>query len=119
MSTINKHIVMGRLGATPELKKAGSASVTKFSIATVHSYKDKKEDTWIDNTNWIFVECWGKPAEIICANWGKGDLVYVEGRVETDKFQDKDGVDRYATKTILEGDFKRMAKASEDPMKNK
>ncbi len=110
MSSINKHIVMGRLGSTPELKKAGKTNVTKFSIATTHSYKDKQKDEWVDETNWVAIECWGMPAEIICKNWEQGDQVYIEGRVETDKFKDSEGKDRYATKTVQEGDFKIMSK---------
>jgi single-strand DNA-binding protein len=92
---INKVILIGNLGANPEIKVFTNFTVVNFSVATTENYKDK-DGEWQNNTEWHKVSAFGfaaKSAEKLC----KGDQVYIEGSLKTDKWQDKDGNTRYST----------------------
>jgi single-strand DNA-binding protein len=97
---VNKVILVGNLGKDPELKYTNSQmAVTRFSIATTERRKDQSGN-WVDQTEWHRVVCFGKTAEN-CNNYlKKGRQVYVEGRIQTNKWQDKEGKDRYTTEII-------------------
>ncbi len=95
--TLNKVMLIGRLGQDPELKytPAGTA-VVQLSVATNTSYKDQ-EGKMIDQTEWHRVVVWRKAAEVMGQYAKKGSLVYVEGRLGTRSWEDKDGNKRYTT----------------------
>ncbi|MBN1379014.1 MAG: single-stranded DNA-binding protein [Gammaproteobacteria bacterium] len=98
---INKVILIGHLGADPEVKYMPSGSaVTNLSLATTESWKDKQSGDKQERTEWHRVAMFGRLAEIAGEYLRKGSQVYIEGRIQTDKWQDKDGKDRYTTKII-------------------
>jgi len=94
---LNKVMIIGRLGADPELRYAGNGTaITNFNMATDESYTDK-EGQKIERTEWHRVIVMGRSAEN-CANYlGKGSLAYIEGSLQTRKWQDQSGQDRYTT----------------------
>ncbi|HCF04622.1 MAG TPA: single-stranded DNA-binding protein [Desulfomicrobiaceae bacterium] len=95
--TLNKVILIGRLGRDPELRYTPSGqAVANFSLATDESYTTK-DGQRVERTEWHRIVVWGKQAEF-CGNYlSKGRLVYVEGRLETRKWQDNQGQDRTTT----------------------
>ncbi len=102
MSGVNKAIILGNLGADPEVRhtKAGTCVAT-ISVATSRSYKNSEGEK-IENTQWHRIVFWAKLAEIVEKYLRKGASVYVEGRIETRKWKDKEGVDRYTTEIVAE-----------------
>lgn len=100
---INKAIVMGRLGQDPETRYTqGGDAVTTLSIATGESWKDKTTGEKKETTEWHRVILWRKLAEIAAEYCKKGGMVYIEGKLATRKWTDKDGVDRYTTEIIAD-----------------
>lgn len=100
MNGINKAILIGRCGKDPETRALSNGdSVTNLSLATSESWKDKSGNKQ-EKTTWHNVTFFGKLATIVADYVKKGSLIYVEGRVQTDKWTDKDGNDRYTTKII-------------------
>lgn len=97
MSSVNKQILLGRCGKDPETRTAGSTSVASISLATSEKYTNKQGEK-VENTTWHNLEFWGKLADIASQYIKKGDMIYVEGTTVTDKWQDKEGNDRYTTK---------------------
>ena len=95
---VNKVIAIGNLGKDPETRYVPSgAAVTNFSIAVSETWKDKQTGEQKERTEWINVEVWGKAAEACAKYLQKGSQCYVEGKMQTDKWE-KDGVTRYSTK---------------------
>ena len=104
MSGINKVILIGNLGAKPELKYSStSVAITNLSVATSESWTDKNTGQKQEKTEWHRVSVFGKLAEIVSNYCDKGSKVYIEGKLQTRKYQDKSGVDRYATEIIVSG----------------
>jgi len=98
---INKVILIGNLGKDPEVRRLESgAVVAKFSIATNENYMDKKSNEWQTITEWHNIIAWRNLAESAERNLKKGKLVYVEGKLTTRKWTDKDGNDRYTTEVV-------------------
>ncbi len=98
---INKVILVGNLGADPETRyTASGAAITSIRIATSESWRDKQTGEQQERTEWHSITFFGRLAEIAGEYLRKGSQVYVEGRLQTDKWQDKDGNDRYTTKVI-------------------
>ena len=98
---INKVILVGNLGKDPEARRLESgAVVAKFSIATNENYMDKKTNEWQTITEWHNVIAWRNLAESAERNLKKGKLAYVEGKLTTRKWTDKDGNDRYTTEVV-------------------
>ena len=97
---INKAILVGRLGKDPDTRfTADGSMVTNFTIATDEQWKDKNGDKQ-QKTEWHKIVTFGKLAEI-CGNYlGKGKLVFIEGRIQTRQWDDKDGVKRYTTEIV-------------------
>lgn len=99
--SVNKVILVGRLGRDAETKfTPGGAAVTKFSIATSFNRKDPQSGEWKEETNWSNITVW--KAENIAQYLLKGTQVYVEGRLQTRSYEDKDGKKMYATDVVVE-----------------
>jgi single-strand DNA-binding protein len=100
MASINKVILVGSLGRDPEIKYMPSGDpIASVSIATSSKYKGK-DGNMVEETEWSRVTFFGKLAEIVGQYLKKGSSVYIEGRLKTRKFTDKDGVEKYATDII-------------------
>ncbi|CAN5289267.1 single-stranded DNA-binding protein [soil metagenome] len=98
---INKVILVGNLGADPETRYMPSGgAVTNIRVATSDSWKDKQTGDQQERTEWHNVAFFGKLAEIAGEYLRKGSQVYVEGRLRTRKWQDKQGNDRWTTEVI-------------------
>lgn len=98
--SVNKVILVGRLGRDPETRYTGGGqAVANFTIATDYSYKDKNGERQ-KRTEWHRIVAWRKLAEIVQQYLKKGSLVYIEGRIETREWQDKEGQKRYTTEII-------------------
>ena len=99
--TINKVTIIGRVGQKPELRHmpSGNAAI-QLSLATNESYKDKNTGQAVDSTEWHRVNFFGKPAEVLHQYIDKGSMLYIEGRINTRKWQDQQGQDRYSTEII-------------------
>lgn len=101
MRGINKVILVGNLGQDPETKYLPSGSaVTNLRIATNESWKDKDTGEKKEKTEWHSVSMFGKLAEIAGQYLRKGSQVYIEGKLQTRKWQDKNGNDRYTTEIV-------------------
>ena len=101
---VNKVILIGNLGKDPEVRyTAGGQAVATLRIATSRSWTDKQTNQRKEETEWHDVEVWGKQAEQCGEYLAKGRQVYVEGRLKTDKWQDKQsGQDRYRVKVVAD-----------------
>ena len=100
MASLNKVQLIGRLGRDPEVRytQAGK-SVANFSIATSERWKDKS-GTMQERTEWVNIVAWEKLGEICGEHLAKGRLVYVEGKLQTREYQDKDGNARKTTEIV-------------------
>jgi single-strand DNA-binding protein len=102
MASVNKVILIGNLGRDPETRyMPDGGAVTNVSIATTETWKDKNGEKQ-EKTEWHRVAFFGKLAEIAGEYLKKGSQVYVEGRLQTRKWQDKDGQDKYTTEIIAD-----------------
>ena len=98
---VNKVILVGNLGQKPEMRyTATQTAVANLSIATTESWKDKESGENRDKTEWHRVVFFGNLAEIAEKYLDKGSSLYVEGKIQTRKWQDKDGNDRYTTEIL-------------------
>jgi len=98
---INKVILVGNLGADPEVKyTAGGTAIGTLSVATSESWKDKQTGEQQERTEWHRVKLFGRLAEIAGEYLKKGRQVYIEGSLRTDKYTDKEGIQRYSTDII-------------------
>lgn len=97
MGSVNRAILVGNLGRDAELKYTpGGAAVATLNMATTDTFKDR-DGNKKDDTQWHRVIVWGKTAEALSEYLVKGKQIYVEGRIQTQKWTDKDGKDRYTT----------------------
>ncbi|GAA0877601.1 single-stranded DNA-binding protein [Algoriphagus jejuensis] len=98
MAGVNKVILVGNLGADPEVKYLeGDKAVAKLRLATTESYKDRNGNR-IDQTEWHDLEMWDGQAKIAEQYLKKGSQLYVEGKIKTDTWQDDQGQNKYRTK---------------------
>lgn len=98
---VNKVILVGNLGNDPDIRyTAGGAAVANISLATAESWKDKNSGEPQEKTEWHRIVFFGRLAEIVGEYLRKGSQVYVEGRLQTRKWQDKEGHDRYTTEIV-------------------
>ena len=101
MKGVNKVILIGNVGKDPETRySAGGTAIASVSIATSESWKDKQTGERQERTEWHRVKFFGKLAEIAGEYLRKGSQVYIEGSLRTDKYTDKQGVERYSTDII-------------------
>lgn len=102
MASINKVILICSLGKDPEVRQAqNGTAICNISAATSRKYKDAQGNAQ-EETEWHRISLFGKAAEIAGQYLKKGSTVYVEGRLRTRKYKDKDGIDRYVTEIIGE-----------------
>jgi single-strand DNA-binding protein len=121
MASLNKVILIGHLGKDPESRYLNDGgAVTNFSIATTETWKDKNSGEKKEATEWHRINAFGKLAEICGKYLKKGQLVYLEGKITTRKWQDKEGNDRYSTEiraeqmTMLGGKGEKPAQQDDD-----
>lgn len=100
MASVNKVIILGNVGQDPEIRE-GNFIVAALSIATTRKWRDKAGETQSE-TEWHRVSAFGRLAEIISQYVRKGDPIYIEGRLRTRKYEDKQGVERWVTEIIAE-----------------
>ena len=100
MASVNKVIILGNVGQDPEIRQ-GDFIVAALSIATTRKWRDKAGETQSE-TEWHRVSAFGRLAEIISQYVRKGDPIYIEGRLRTRKYEDKQGVERWVTEIIAE-----------------
>jgi single-strand DNA-binding protein len=102
-SSVNKVILIGNLGKDPEVRHLeNGAAVANFSIATSENYKDRKTGEKVSQTEWHNIVAWRGLAEIAEKYLKKGAKVYIEGKLKTRSWQDKDGNNRYSTEVITD-----------------
>ncbi len=94
--SVNKVILLGRVGKQPEIKQVGENKVANFSLATSEKFNDKNGNK-VENTEWHNIVFWGKQAELIERYVNKGDELYIEGSIKTETYE-KDGEKRYTVK---------------------
>ena len=100
MASLNRVELIGNLGKDPELKYTPSGqAVATFSLATTRKWKDK-EGNGQEDTQWHNIKCWGRQAEIAQQYLKKGRQIYVEGRLETRSYDDKDGNRKWFTEVV-------------------
>lgn len=103
MGSVNKVILVGNLGRDAEFKVTGTGfGISRFSLATTDRRKDSKTGEWVDKTEWHRIVLLGKQAESLQDYLKKGKQIYVEGRLETRSWDDKDGQKKYSTEIIAD-----------------
>jgi single-strand DNA-binding protein len=104
MASVNKVILIGNLGRDPEVRYAaeGGSAICNVSIATTSTWKDKNTGERREETEWHRVVFYNRLAEIVGEYLKKGRPVYIEGRLKTRKWQNKEGVDQYTTEIIAD-----------------
>ncbi|AJC20935.1 single-stranded DNA-binding protein [Pandoraea pulmonicola] len=103
MASVNKVILVGNLGADPEVRYMPSGdAVANIRLATTDRYKDKQSGEFKEMTEWHRVSFFGRLAEIVNEYLKKGSSVYIEGRIRTRKYQAQDGTDRYSTEIVAD-----------------
>jgi len=101
MSGVNKAIILGRLGQDPEIRyMQDGTAVANISVATSEAWKDKQTGEKKEKTEWHKIVIFGKLAEIAGEYLKKGSQAYFEGRLQTRKWQDQNGQDRYSTEIV-------------------
>ena len=101
MSGINKVFLLGNLGQDPDVRYTnGGAAIANLSVATGESWKDKESGEWKEKTEWHRVVLFGRTAEVARDYLKKGARVHIEGKLQTRKWQDGDGNDRYITEIV-------------------
>jgi len=116
MPALNRVQLIGNLGKEPETRVTPNGKkVSHFSLAVSQRWKTAEGDTK-ENTEWVNVEAWGRLGEICAQYLHKGSLVYLEGRLKTDKYEDKDGETKYYTKVVALAMQMLDKKAGDEPV---
>lgn len=104
MGSVNKVILLGRLGQDPEIKALPSGErLAKFSLATSETWRDKTSGERKEKTEWHNVVIFNENLAKVAENYlKKGSLIYIEGSLQTRKWQDQSGADRYSTEIVLQ-----------------
>ncbi len=98
---INKAIILGNLGADPEVRHLeNGVSVATINVATTETYKDRNTGERVSNTEWHRIVLWRGLADVAEKYLKKGDQVYIEGKIETRQYQDQAGVTKYTTEIV-------------------
>jgi single-strand DNA-binding protein len=111
--SVNKVILVGNLGKDPELRYTpAGAAVATFSLATSERYKDKSGE-WVDKTEWHNIVAWRNLAEICGKYLHKGKQIYIEGKIQTRSYEDRDGNKRYITEIVAD-QMQMLGRAGEE-----
>ena len=103
MAGINKAIIIGYLGRDPELRNTGGGNpVCRLNVATTRTYTNKQTNEKVDESEWHRVTVWGKQAENCAKYLKKGSQAYIEGRLRTSSYEDKEGIKRYSTEIVAD-----------------
>lgn len=104
MSGINKVILVGRLGRDPEVRyTADNKAIANIALATSESWKDKNTGQKQEKTEWHRIVFFGGLADIVAQYLKKGSQIYIEGKLQTRKWQDQSGQDKYTTEIVVDG----------------
>ncbi len=95
--SLNKVLLIGRVGNNPQVRTVGDQKVASFSLATSEKYKGK-DGNLVESTEWHNISIWGKQAEFVEKYVTSGCQLYVEGKIKTEKYTDNNGVEKYSTK---------------------
>ena len=102
MRGVNKVILIGHLGKDPEVRKLdANSTIAKFSLATTEAFKTK-DGNWVDQTEWHNIVMWRGLAERAERDLKKGMLIYLEGKIRTRSWEDKEGNKRYTTEVVVD-----------------
>jgi single-strand DNA-binding protein len=103
--SVNKVIIMGRVGKDPEIRSTHSGMrIANFSVATSEQWRDKNSGERKESTEWHRVTVWPENTVKVIENYvHKGDLIMIEGKLETRKWTDQSGADRYSTEVVVKG----------------
>lgn len=122
---INKAIIVGNVSQDPEVKyTAGGSAVASLSVATSEAWKDKQSGEAQERTEWHRIVFWGRLAEVVGEYVKKGSKVYIEGKLQTRKWTDRQGVERYTTEIVagemqmLDGGTKQADQGAYEPQRN-
>lgn len=101
--SLNKALIIGNVGKDPEIRSMQSGdTVASFSVATSESWKDKSSGERKEKTEWHRISCFNQGLNKVIQNYvKKGSKIYLEGQIETRKWTDKDGVEKYSTEIVL------------------
>jgi single-strand DNA-binding protein len=109
--SINKVILVGNVGQDPQVRTVGDQKVASFTLATGERFKGR-DGNMVEQTEWHSITIWGKLAEVAESYVKKGTQLYVEGKIKTEKYTDKDGNEKYATR-ILASSFQLLGSRPE------
>lgn len=101
--SVNKVILIGNVGKDPEIKNLTNGVVANLSLATSESWRDKNSGERREKTEWHRVTVWGPIVQVIEQYVRKGSKLYLEGQLQTRKWTDQAGVEKYATEVVLQG----------------
>ena len=113
---VNKVILLGNVGSDPEVKSVGESKVANFSFATSETYKDKNGDKKTI-TEWHRIVIWRGLAEIVERYVKKGDKLYLEGKIQTRSWDDKDGTKKFSTEIVV-SDMKMLGSVKKEENSN-
>jgi len=99
--SVNRVFLMGNLTRDPEIRNAGSTTVASFGVAVNERYKDR-DGKWTDKTTFVDCECWGNRGDALARYLGKGDPIFIEGRLQLDQWQDQQGNNRSKLKVRVD-----------------
>lgn len=103
MSSVNKAIIVGNLGRDPEIRSLNNGTqVARMTVATSERWKDKQSGDWNEKTEWHKVTIFNEHLVKFAERLTKGSKVYLEGAIQTRKWTDKDGAERYSTEIVLQ-----------------
>jgi single-strand DNA-binding protein len=103
MASVNRVIIVGNLGRDPEIRYMPSGdAIASLAVATTDKWKDKASGEQKEATEWHRISAFGKLAEIMGQYLKKGSQVYIEGKLKTRKYTDKDGVEKYSTEIVCD-----------------
>lgn len=100
---LNQVQIIGTVGRDPEVRQAGNSRVANLSVATSEKWTDKSTGDRKEKTEWHRVTVWGALADIVEKYVRKGDKIFLQGKLQTRKWTDKDGVEKYTTEIVLQG----------------
>lgn len=97
--SVNRIILLGNVGKTPEVRAVGDTKVAQFNLATTERFKGK-DGNMREETEWHSISVWGKLADVIERYVDKGTQLYVEGKIKTEKYAAKDGTEKFITRIM-------------------